>query len=582
MPALTTGATLTLCGEPSMTATLIQGTSYHVQFSSCPSPSDFPSSWTIPTRHSTLDRVPSLPADLPSANAHHQRDINAKRKEPQNCSQRGFAAKKETWERYHMDDFMGKFVKKNNIKSLTALRSTAIREYDGGGIADANQDCVVGGSWDCHVPDPDKCNGTDTRQNQLLLLSDSTVMFGKFLNMLYDGVKEVMSSLTADVFEAVVKIVKPAVQATWGYIVTITGAMLAFVTMAAVLFAGTIPSLPLIGGALVGTAIGTSAVFVTVGAFQSFNEAKHPPSGNDYFIKATYYMNQGQSMLQSIQQSYENFDTVALGHSDIENLFRGGHWADEYTSDIFKKSGNSDRIARWFEQYMLSEIIAQMLHGENYMILFVPYGDNVEYHGKKRGFDRRECDIHWVGNPSWEYIAACDITFGNGGKPGMTLFARALSSRAQTKGLVKDIPFYDKTITAKDIMGSAVMAQGDHGFNYTVFDRDFKHDMSKDGSDAAKEFYQNMPVASPGLFNIPVCVIDDLENVPGVGQVMMDEVGGYTLNRQNQYYHTSDPCSCKHFTGKDHKGKKVKYIDFVSDKVKDGLNNCKQGGSHGD
>lgn len=78
-----------------------------------------------------------------------------------------------------------------------------------------------------------------------------------------------------------------------------------------------------------------------------------------------------------------------------------------------------------------------------------------------------------------------------------------------------------------------------------------------------------------GLFPVPVCIVHDLVNAPGVGGVMKD---WQNEMKSKDYYHTKDPCSCKNTYAMFPNGTRRNFIDFVSDDIADSLTDCKESG----
>ncbi len=72
-----------------------------------------------------------------------------------------------------------------------------------------------------------------------------------------------------------------------------------------------------------------------------------------------------------------------------------------------------------------------------------------------------------------------------------------------------------------DMVESAVTAFAEHGFGYNLTNIDFSS-ILKGGSQAAINTWKTLPLTTLGLFNIPVCTISDVKDVPGGGQIAKD------------------------------------------------------------
>lgn len=71
------------------------------------------------------------------------------------------------------------------------------------------------------------------------------------------------------------------------------------------------------------------------------------------------------------------------------------------------------------------------------------------------------------------------------------------------------------------MVASIVGGYGEHGFNYNLTNIDFSTVLNK-GSQEAIDTWKTLPLSTPGLFNIPVCVLDDMMDIPGGTQVATD------------------------------------------------------------
>ncbi|KAJ5178689.1 hypothetical protein N7492_001899 [Penicillium capsulatum] len=492
-----------------------------------------------------------------------------------NCSDRAYRRTPEQWGAYQMDRFVKNYTKANNIHSLEQLQEKAFREFLPGANHQDESCDISGESWSCKGPLNTDCWGfSSITDNQGLMLVRAMVMINKFLHAVYQSFKHLTGNLALDIPQAIVKDYKPAAKATWGWKMSLAGVAVSFLTAIFVLVA--VPLGGMAGAGFVAGAIAIGAGLSLGGTIRSQIEANQATSDTALTEKIAHYDQIATNMVNDTLTFYPAlYKNTDIGQDTLAGMLSGGGWVGDDMSEQFEKSGTGAKMGNWIEKAMASRVINQILLDEHFFILFVPFGDSgeIEYYNKKWGFSKEVCKKRFLDNPRWKYIASCDITLGEGGKPGMSFLVRPSSVKQQTYDAIETYQYYHQNVTAKDILTSSVMGQGDHGFNYTVFDRDFMHDLNHVTEKSTQRFYEDLPVNSPGLYNLPVCVVTDIVNIPDIGQVMEDIDGFHQSD--GDYLHSPDPCSCGHYTAKDLQGKKRKFTDFVSSKVKDAVTDCK-------
>ena len=79
----------------------------------------------------------------------------------------------------------------------------------------------------------------------------------------------------------------------------------------------------------------------------------------------------------------------------------------------------------------------------------------------------------------------------------------------------------DYTWQAHAFVDSAVTGFAEHGFGYNLTNVEFSNILDG-GSEEAAETWRKLPLNTPGLFDIPVCVLSSMMEIPGGTQVARD------------------------------------------------------------
>lgn len=118
-----------------------------------------------------------------------------------------------------------------------------------------------------------------------------------------------------------------------------------------------------------------------------------------------------------------------------------------------------------------------------------------------------------------------------------------------------------RTWNPHDALQSSMDGLSQHGFNYNLTDVDFSTLLSQ--GEGALNTFTTLPLSTPGLFNIPVCVVSDLSQLPGADQEMTD-------NDIANGYRFVNPCQCK-TSNITVNGQTQMFIDNASDGVKNAV-----------
>ena len=478
----------------------------------------------------------------------------------------------QQWEAYKVDDYLKSYIKTHDIKSHADLLSTTQKEF----VSDmdrANKVCDITEGWgyNCAAPGTAECLlNADYNSLRGYLMATAVSKFGLFLSRIYAAVREAGTRIGDDIDNIVPDYFKSAASQTWNKIMTIVssaiGILVGFFIAIDFLLA------PESTVWLIAVAAGLSAVFGEAGNVGGLLE--DPASTDAQFDKAAEYKAEAKNIVTQIELGITDYFTYDQSQDALYNVYSGGRWIDENVNSILDDQGFFSKATAWYEKMLIAHFIAEAFEDNSAYILFVPYDDNKKYHLKTTKFDQETCKHHWVNDPSWKYDAYCDMIFGPNGQPGMALFTRPDSLGSESKSWADQPLSYNGTkITTWDIMASSIWGQQQYGFNYTYYGQNWTDLLVNKGVEYTKSLVSDVTWTTEGLFNIPVCVLDDLVYVPGVSQVMMDIADNHN---KAGYSSAKAPCSCGSYTYTSPDGKSGKFTDFVGDKVKDSIGtSCK-------
>lgn len=502
------------------------------------------------------------------------------------CGSKEFYSTKQ-WQAFEVDDFMKGYLDEHDLKNMDAFRRKAL--YDFGDESKAKCDIDSDQAWSCDAPGIHACRFDSKNQTYTkgLLMTKGVVEYTNYMHTLYGKVKESSARISHGINEAILSFYQPAAKSNWDSMMSLVSALVGILTAAAVLITALVPegSPAIIGAAITAISIGAASGFGIGGTIHSMG---NPGETDTLFKESTKYTTAADAMINGIDKGLmEFYKSNTLGQDGIASILKNGGWTGSEVTEFFNAQGNGANITAWFDRVMLSTVITKIMIDNNFYLLHVPYGTSTTYKGyvryedkaKKKavGFTQEECKKRWTANPRWKYYATCDQKYGPDGELGMTLFVRPYKGKSTAFTLDEIIPFNYGGVkfTGLDILQSAMWGQAQHGFNYTFLDRNFTEDLSTQGLSSAQNMYNDLPFNMPGLFTIPVCVVDDLVNVPGIGRVFQDWQG---KRRSSGFFHTKDPCSCKDAFAMFPNGTRGNFIDFVNDDVADSLKDCPESG----
>lgn len=491
-----------------------------------------------------------------------------------NCTNRHFQADRQQWKAYQVDDFMKSYLEKNEINNYDTFRKKAMEDFEPG-LSSGGKICdITNGHFNCLPPDYSACSTDADNENvRGVIMTTAIVQFTNFMALLYDAVSVVSGRIGDEIDQITTNFWVPAAKQTWTKIMSVMSAVIGIMIAGFVLLDIVIPGVAWTGG-LVVAAIAASNAFGIAG---NVGNLEDPGSTDTQFEQSTGYKVGAQNMLKQVMNGLESLYTSSeTGGDTLMKVIGGGNWVGKEISGIFSEQGLGADSTEWYEKLMVAQFITKALTDNNAYILFIAYGDDVPYNGEKLGFDQKTCEEHWKNDPSWKYYSACDITFGPNGAPGMSIFTRPSKDGSESKSWAEaPLNYHGQNITAWDIMSSSIWGHQQHGFNYTFLDQDFTEILSKDGLQAAQNIFQNVAINQPGLYNVPVCVVEDLVYISGVNQVMSDI---HDDPGRQRYYRANNPCPCKDYsyTAPDEKQENGYFTDFVSERVQNSLgDSCK-------
>ncbi|KAL8957190.1 MAG: hypothetical protein Q9183_006121, partial [Haloplaca sp. 2 TL-2023] len=106
----------------------------------------------------------------------------------QNCSARSFDASADQWEAYEAGSFLEKYMKDNEINSLSTLFSKATTDFLPTGDAQGyicNPD--AGTTYECGFPSPSLCDSTEKEQVAGFLIVAAVTRMSQMLQLVYSA-----------------------------------------------------------------------------------------------------------------------------------------------------------------------------------------------------------------------------------------------------------------------------------------------------------------------------------------------------------------------------------------------------------
>ncbi|KAL8790072.1 MAG: hypothetical protein Q9213_000774 [Squamulea squamosa] len=460
----------------------------------------------------------------------------------QNCSARDFDPTADQWEAYSTGPFLTKYLADNNINSLSDLHAKASNDFlptiDAQGRIcnpDAGEflvclpitygqelicDLKLGQTYDCDYPASGQCESDKPDAVAGFLVVAAVVRMSQMLSLIYSTIDQAKSDMSAYITQIVVKFFQPQAEQEWQAIVTAVSSIIGLFTFVAIIIdtftAGAT------SGVVVAAVVGIQSALA---AASNFNKGftKQKPDSTYLAIDGNY----SQSVVdysRGLQELVNNiWANTELTQSGIATALASGAWLD--VGNPYNVTGIATQARDWLDNLLVTSYINRVFNDADAFIVFLPYKKYVYsgVYGRTELYDftQTDCETHWANDPSWKYFATCDIPLG--GDPGMAVVTRPSSEGDGSKPWTSKIEWVWASYTwnSHDFVSSAVTGFGEHGFGYNLTNIKFD-DLLKQGSQEAIDQWKRLPLSTPGLFNIPVCILTDMMDLPGGGQVATD------------------------------------------------------------
>ncbi|KAL9137536.1 MAG: hypothetical protein Q9175_001253 [Cornicularia normoerica] len=306
------------------------------------------------------------------------------------------------------------------------------------------------------------------------------------------------------------------------------------------------------------------------------------------------YMSAMKVGLSNLHDSYFQ-NTKHTAPVNVSTILLGGSYLPETPTVDQQSVIPSDNVTAWLESYACARLINQLFDMNNYYIVYIPYGSLVDdvpgYKSRgKFSFEKSDCE-QWVGNSNFNnsVYATCDTV--DGISPGMTVLEgmqnALLDSTVYNFKIAFTQTFTDGNFTynPEDVIQASVAGWLDYGYNYTLINQNYG--FSPGALDTVEEFRKQLfAVASirfnsSGVFNLPVCVLNDLASMPECGAALpeSDNVGDKSpLTAGQQNYCFMHPINCLADQSGVLPTKNATYgfqhfRDYISEQLKNNLNN---------
>ncbi|KAL8753484.1 MAG: hypothetical protein Q9199_005012 [Rusavskia elegans] len=439
----------------------------------------------------------------------------------QNCSTRDFDPTADQWEAYSTGDFLLKYLKDNNINSLSELHAKASNDFlptiDAQGRI-CNPD--AGQNYDCDYPASGQCESDKPDAVAGFLVVAAVVRMSQMLSLLYSTIEAAKGDMSAYITQIVVKFFQPQAEQEWQAIVTAVSSVVGLLTFIAIIIDAYTAGAST--GLLVAAIVGVQSALGAAANFKNGFEAQKPD--------ATYLAingNYSQSVVdysRGLQELVNNmWSNTELQSSGIAEAIAGGAWLE--VGNPYNVTGITEEARDWLDNLLVTSYINRVFNDADAFIVFLPYQKYV-YSGvygrtEIMDFTQEECATHWANDPSWKYFATCDVKLA--GQGGMAVVTRPSSEGGESKAWTSEVEWVWASYTwdSHAFVDSAVTGYGQHGFGFNLTNLDFSSILNK-GSQEAIDQWKTLPLSTPGLFNIPVCVLTDMMDIPGGTTVATD------------------------------------------------------------
>ncbi|KAL8710171.1 MAG: hypothetical protein Q9220_005254 [cf. Caloplaca sp. 1 TL-2023] len=474
----------------------------------------------------------------------------------QNCSNRNFDPTADQWDAYSTGPFLEKYLKDNNINSLSALLAKASTDFLPTTDAQAlicNPD--AGTNFECDYPSQSLCDSSTPDATAGFLVVAAVSRMAQLLNLLYSTINNAQGDMAGYITQIVVKFFQPQATQKWTAIVTAVSSVIGLLTFIAIIIDALTEGAAT--GILVAAIVGTQSALAAAANFKNGFEAQTPD--DTYLAIDGNYTQSVIDYARGLEEVVDNiWSNTELTQSGITAALASGAWLD--VPNPFNVTGLAENARDWLDNLLVTSYINRVFNDADAFITFLPYQKWV-YNGvygrtELYDFTQADCAAHWNNDPGWPYYSTCDVPLGD--TPGMAVVTRPSSEGKGSKTWTSGVEWNWATYKwdSHDMVSSAVTGFAEHGFGYNLTNIDFSK-VLQGGSQQAIDTWKTLPLSTPGLFNIPVCVLSNMMDVPGGGQIAKD------IDKDAVF--SKDPFSC---ATSNSTATGAKFCDNVSDAIK--------------
>ncbi|KAL8826951.1 MAG: hypothetical protein Q9170_007206 [Blastenia crenularia] len=439
----------------------------------------------------------------------------------QNCSNRNFDPTADQWEAYSTGPFLEKYLKDNNINSLAGLLSKASSDF----LPTTDAQALIctpdaGTIFNCDYPSHSLCDSSSPDATAGFLVVAAVIRMSQMLSLLYNTINNAQGDMAGYITQIVVKFFQPQATQEWQAIVTAVSSVVGLLTFIAIIIDTLTEGAAT--GILVAAIVGTQSALGAAANFKNGFEAKKPDA--TYLAIDGNYTQSVMDYARGLEETVDNiWSNSELTQSGITAALASGAWLD--VPNPFNVTGIAEQARDWLDNLLVTSYINRVFNDADAFIVFLPYQKWVYsgVYGRTELYDftQEDCQTHWNNDPGWPYFSTCDVKMGD--QAGMAVVTRPSSEGKGSKTWTSEVDWQWASYTwdSHAMVDSAVSGFGQHGFGYNLTNIDFSTVLNK-GSQEALDTWKTLPLSTPGLFNIPVCILSDMMDVPGGGQIAKD------------------------------------------------------------
>ena len=277
----------------------------------------------------------------------------------------------------------------------------------------------------------------------------------------------------------------------------------------------------------------------------------------------------GYAKADQAMDAYINASEQALIDTSNEYFLRGTNLSQVLQGGLFVAetpiaeltdgdfSGAVVAAADWFDKTMIWSLINEAWRTDDNYIVFIPYGIVKWYGGDHQEFSAQMCHDQFLSNGHWNgtIYGSCDA--GPPDHPGFAAFMTA--QKLQDFNTYNKKSYYEVTYSFQnynfnpdDVLKSSIAGYYQAGYNYSATSIPVGQLLTEQNQQPIAA-YINQTATSPGIFNIPVCIITDTIYVPACTITNWGNRGDpcYTSPKQclqSQWIDPKNPAHVQNFT----------------------------------